>query len=192
MRTLITLALVAAALPAFANGNSDSVKADVKVTIVAPVKITSDGALNFGKIVVNDITQDASVTIKTTTAPNGNTVPTIEGWNGCAAYKNSTAGLDAPQFHVSHDVQTVVNAKVLVSIEDTIILHGGKEGAKPCSLKTNNDLPAVDCNLTNIDGQSEIKDYVAFHHFGVGGTLSIPAGNLGEKTGKIGVTVSYI
>ncbi len=186
----LALVLVAASASLFADGNSDTAKAEAKVHIVAPVKIISEGSINFGKIVVDDYNVPASVTMKVTTSNNGYTQATLTDWVACAPFKNSLAGVDAAQFHYSQDVQTSVAANVKVTIPATVTLTGGHGPA--CTLETLSDLPADDCSLANIKGQIEINDYVKFKHFGVGGKLNIPAKSLGEKKGELTVKVEYI
>lgn len=191
MRKLITLSLVAGLSSfAFADGNSDSATAKAKVHIVAPVKIVSDGEINFGQIVVDDITQDASVTMTTKTSDNGGTSAKLEGWSKCAQYKKNNVAIRGAEFHYSHDVQTAINANASITIDPSVTLTGGI--GSDVTLKTNSDLPADQCALASIKGQKEIKDYVQFNHFGVGGTLTIPAGALGYKEGTLTVKVEYI
>lgn len=53
MNKLIALAIVAGLAPlAFADGNTATATAQSSVTILAPVKVTTSGALEFGKVVV--------------------------------------------------------------------------------------------------------------------------------------------
>jgi hypothetical protein len=191
MRKLITLALVAASPVLFAaDGNSDSATAKAKVQIVAPVKIVSSGEINFGQIVVDDVTQQAKVTMKVDTAPDGNTSATLTGWDKCAQYKKNNVTVSGAQFHYTQDIQTAVAANVKITVDSSVTLTGGIGGA--VTLATNNDLPAEGCSLGDIKGQKEITNYVQFKHFGVGGTLTIPAGALGYKEGTLTVMVEYI
>jgi hypothetical protein len=191
MRKLITLALVAASPVLFAaDGNSDTATAKAKVQIVAPVKIVSSGEINFGQIVVDDVTQTAKVTMAVSTATDGNTVATLSGWDKCAQYKKNNVAISGAQFHYSQDVQAAVAANVKISIDSTVSLTGGIGGA--VTLATNNDLPADGCSLADIKNQKEVAGYVQFKHFGVGGTLTIPAGALGYKEGTLTVKVEYI
>lgn len=190
MRKLIALAIVAAAPALLADGNSDTATAKAKVHIVAPVKIVSDGEINFGQIVVDDVNQPASVVMTPKTTDNGGTTATLSGWDKCAQYKKNNVTVRAAEFHYSHDVQTTINAQVGITIDPTVSLTGGIGG--PVTLTTNNDLPADLCALGSIKGQKEITGYVQFNHFGVGGKLDIPAGALGQKVGTLTVKVEYI
>lgn len=190
MRSLITLALVAAAFPVFADGNSDTASAKAKVHIVAPVKVMSTSDINFGQIVVDDVTQPASVKMVTNTAPGGNSVATLTDWNKCAPYAKNNVAITAAEFHYSHDIQTTVGAQVKITVDPEVTLAGGHGPA--VKLITNNDLPADACMLPTIDGQTKIAGYVGFKHFGVGGTLNIPAGALGKKEGTLNVKVEYM
>ena len=60
MKTLITLALVAGLAPfvSASDGNSSSASAQVSVTILAPVTVTTSGSLEFGKVVVSNFPTD--------------------------------------------------------------------------------------------------------------------------------------
>lgn len=190
MRSLITLALVAAAFPVFADGNSDTATAQAKVHIVAPIKVVSTGEINFGQIVVDDITQDASVKMTPHTTPGGYTTASLSDWNKCAPYAKNNVAIAAAEFHFSQDVQASVGATVKISVDPEVTLAGGY--GPDVKLATNNDLPADGCFLGSIDGQTKIAGYVDFKHFGVGGTLNIPAGALGKKEGTLNVKVEYM
>ncbi len=190
MRSLITLALVAAAFPVFADGNSDTATAKAKVHIVAPVKVMATGEINFGQIVVDDVTQDASVTMITHSAPGMYSTATLTDWNKCAPYAKNNVAVTPAEFHFSQDIQADVAAQVKITVDPEVTLAGGY--GPDVKLVTNNDLPADTCMLATIDGQTAIAGYVGFQHFGVGGVLQIPAGALGKKEGTLNVKVEYM
>jgi len=86
MRKLITLALVVAAAPMFADGNGDQVTAQAGVNLYAPVKISKAKDISFGAVVLTS----TSDKLKVTMLENG----TVTYENG-AALKGSHAS--APQ-----------------------------------------------------------------------------------------------
>lgn len=63
MRKLITLALVVAAAPMFADGNSDQVSAQAGVNLYAPVKISKAQDITFGAVVLTNTADKLKVTM---------------------------------------------------------------------------------------------------------------------------------
>jgi spore coat protein U-like protein len=90
MRKLLTLVLVAGLAPlAFADGNTSTATATASVTILAPVYVGFQGALNFGKVVVSAapttmaisnsaaVTTDSNADVFKGSAKIGTTVPVL-------------------------------------------------------------------------------------------------------------------
>ncbi len=189
MRKLITLSLVAGVSTfAFAaDGNSATASATASVRIVAPLRIISNSNMNFGNIVVDDIADAAKVTMTTTTAPGDlYATPTLKDFVKCAQWKTKGT-VSAATFHYSYDLGVALN-DVKVTVDPIVNLTGGIGPA--VKLTTNSDLPADACFLS--DPRLDASAGTHQSHFGVGGTLDIPAGALGAKTGTVNVTVEYI
>ncbi len=186
MRTFIALALVAGASSfAFADGNSASTTATASVRIVAPIKILSNQNLDFGNIVVDDVNQAAQVTMTTSTSDGMlYSSATLGGWDKCAPYKKAGT-VKAASFHYSYDLGVAIN-EIGITIDPTVTLTGGF--GPDVTLTTNNDLPADACFLADLGNTAGTQQ----KHFGVGGTLDIPAKALGVKTGTIHVMVAYL
>lgn len=192
MRKLVALSLVLASGALFADGNSDSAQATASVRIVAPIRVVNNSDLSFGNIVVDDMNTPAEVTLTTSIKPGDlHPTATLTNWKKCAPFKRQ-GEVSAAGFHYSYDVWAAKAdlSGVKISIPETVTLSGGYGAA--CTVKTNNDLPADDCFLSNSHLNPQISGYTSQKHFGVGGTLSIPAGALGYKEGKFTVTVEYI
>ena len=186
MRTFLTLAIIAGfSSVAFADGNSATATATASVRIVAPVKILSNQNLDFGNIVVDDVDQAAKVTMTSNTSDGMlYSVGTLSHWDKCAPYKKAGT-VKAASFHYAYDAG-VASTDIGIVIDQKVTLSGGF--GPNVILNTNNDLPADACFLIDLgrtDGTQQ-------KHFGVGGTLEIPAKALGTKTGTINVTVTYL
>jgi len=197
MRKLITLALVAAAVPMMAAQTTTSVKtsatAPVKVRIIAPCHIQSDGKLDFGTVMMDEYNKAGAVGVIPSTNPNGGSQVSWKGYNNCSAFKSE--GMSVPEFHYRHDANFPVN--ILVEGKVVNPTAAGVDGwtanaggatvnmAKGILLQVGTDMPSDACGLfTPIAG-------VTSRHFGLGGVLQIPAGVYGVIEGSVTVAIAY-
>jgi len=184
MRTLITLALVAAPMMAAGPvGASSSATAKAYVNIVAPVYVESTADLSFGTVLMDQYGKGGTVTMTTETKPNSD--PTIKDtvYSNCAAYGGN---LSPAFFHYKkdsrYDVNVMVEGKATTGglVAATIPMGNG------VTLTPNTDLPADACGVFN-----PLPASVSAHHFGVGGVLKIAPDTFGERRGTISVVVAY-
>lgn len=191
MSKLVALSLALAAGAAFAAapaaGSSASTKADVSVRIVAPVKITAQPkGINFGNLLVADLSKPSSVELVTNTVPSGGTTAELKNFVNVSSFK--TAEVSAAEIHYSHDTwagtQGFVDGPKWDSSIDLVLDGVGQGKVKFTPAK---DTP-VDCALSaDVDhGQG-----ITTKHFGLGGKLDIEAGTVGAFKGTLNLTIEY-
>ncbi|WP_424493593.1 DUF4402 domain-containing protein [Salinimicrobium sp. GXAS 041] len=145
--------------------NSSNASAEVNAEIVSPLKITSSGALNFGKIASTTSAGDVTVTpgnsrtIGKDMIVPGNTTTTV------------------PTFTVTKEEG--LTYKVVTGSEILKIQGGDEDDAATIKIKD------ITTSLESNSGQSDDT-------FTMGGTLEIAAEQApGNYQGKVSVTVSY-
>lgn len=194
MRTLIALAVVAGSATLFAQSdpNHDMAQAKAMVHVIAPIKVKATQGINFGTLVVNDPTQPASVVMDAESLPNLPSIAFLKKFSNCARMHKKGNHPTAATVHVSFDCQEgrTANKNLKITLDKTVALAGGI--GPDCVLTPIPDRPLDPCCLPVIKGQVEVKNYVRFAHFGVGGKLDIPVGALGVKKGIVHVKVEYM
>lgn len=108
MRKLITLALVVAAAPMFADGNSSEVSAKAGVNLYAPVKISKAKDISFGAVVLTS----TSDKLKVTMAEDG----TVTYENGAALKGKNSAAPQAALFNFTKDNTLTVDWTIPTSL----------------------------------------------------------------------------
>jgi hypothetical protein len=177
MRSLITLALAAAAPALFANGNTATASAEVGVKIFAPIAIVNpdQSKLDFGMVTVSDPGQPIKVTY-----PAGSPSASYEN---CDPYTGTSVGGQA-WFHIRKD-HDLGWGNVQILVPASVDLGGGvqvatdRQALQPCY--TLNGQPVFLSNTTWDD----------MKHFYVGGTLTAPKDTYGTFSGLMTVTASY-
>lgn len=221
MRTLITLAIVAAALPVFAQDyNSATASVGASARIVAPVTMFGFAQLNFGGIVVSPNlggATKATFELKPKTGDFGAFGPELEkgDYVNCSEYKGSkgVGSLSLATFHYTHDVWAAQHTVGALPAGMTFMDGGigytlsmsGNDGTNLMKGKLVADgaLGTGECDLelqhdlpadlcSGVGIGSPTDPWVRTKHFGVGGKLSIPAGTYGAMKGTITCTVQYI
>jgi hypothetical protein len=164
MNKLIALALVAGLAPfAFADdGNSATISnVNAAVVIYSPVTLSATGKLDFGKVVITDTTQIASVAL------NGSKVAT---YTNCAAFNGTVSGAGG----------AVLNFPTFTGTKDSSLSVG----------VTSYSATMQDCTI-NLATPVVVQSGTGFT-FPVFGTLNIPVGITGSKSGLVSVTVAYL
>lgn len=186
-----TCCLLAASAMFAADGNSDSAKADVKIQIVAPVKIKNISPIDFGTIVVDDYNKKAEVYMTFNgLLPNFSQSPSTKmTYVGCAPFKGNTAHTPGA-FVVERDAAEAPTAGrwmshvKFTSFDQFVELSGGHGG--PVQMVVCSDIPAEDFIAASpVEG-------VLTSRFQVAGALLIPAHCLGVKTGVFNIGVAYM
>lgn len=178
MKTLITLALVAASSSVlFADGSSATATAPVAVQLISPITLISNGIMQFGKVVVDDLNQPVAVTLTPTDGDSFTATKSIV--NGSVA--GSSQAPTVPFFHARYD-KTVGWAGLTVTTDANVALAPGV-----------NLVPDLATGLTYLHNCVifPLHPTQESQHFPLGGTLTADAGVLGSYTGLVSVTVAY-
>lgn len=162
MRKLITLALVVAAAPMFADGNSDSTTAKAGVNLYAPVKISKAQDISFGAVVLTSTTDKLKVTM----AQDG----TVTYENGAALKGKNSAAPQVALFNFTKDNTLTVAWNIPTELY----------------LDTANKVKwTVDYKITGDEQDSLLGNVVLF------GTLDAAAGVTGKFEKEFTVAVNY-
>ncbi len=180
MRTLVTLALVAASTALFADGNTSTATATVGVKIVSPISIVNpdQSQLNFGWVTVDDPTQGISVAYPP--AVNGAGTAT---YTNCSVYPGHFPGGQA-WFHLrkDHDLDWAnvnVTVPAVVPLGPGVLVTTASTPWYACG--TYLGLPILFSNTTGDD----------LRHFWVGGVLTADAGVFGNFSAVMTVVANY-
>jgi hypothetical protein len=164
MKSLLTLALVAGLAPlAFAeDGNTSSATAQASVTILAPVKVTTTGSLQFGKVVVSAFPSNITIDSTAHVTPDQN-----------ASIYVTPGATSVPYFTITKDATASVTVlfKSNFSPEATFTLD-----------------PAV---ITGAEGFATSAQ-TAYENKPLYGVLTLPTGTVpGVINGTITITATY-
>jgi len=175
---LVTLALVAASSFAlFADGKSATATAPVAVQIISPITLTSNGIMQFGKVVVDDMQNPVVITLTPTSGDFFTANKTIKNGSDLSSSQAPTV----PFFHARYD-QSVGWGGLTVTTDPIVNLGAGVNLVPDLGT----GLGFVrDCVIYPLQPGQEAK------HFPLGGTLTADAGVLGTYTGQVSVTVAY-
>lgn len=168
MRTLLTLALIAAGPALLADGNSASATINTAVKIYAPVSIQRHIDVDFGKIVVDSLAEPASVMLDPSTGA-------LKDFVKCAKMTGSSS-VQMGCFHYQYDSAAAVTVTLVASP-----MTGGDGG----------DVILTPAHSAEIPYSIGLPTFMAQERFWVGGKLDIPAGARGEKKGTITATIAY-
>lgn len=178
MKKLLSLALIAAASPVlFADGSSATATAPVAVQLISPITLISNGMMQFGKVVVDDLQQPVTVTLTPTDGDSFVAAKAIT--NGTAL--GSSQAPTVPFFHARYD-NTVGWAGLTVTTDANVNLGPGV-----------NLVPDLASGLAFLHNCVifPLHPSQAAQHFPLGGTLTADAGVLGSYSGLVSVTVAY-
>lgn len=177
MRKLIALSLVAAAAPAlFAEGNSRSqATTTASVTIFAPVKLLAIWGADFGKIMLDDMSQPASIEL---TPSKSKGIPGVGTYANAVNCSPKTAGNSFTAAHF--DLFQDNSLAVCINLGPKVDLGSGVMFT-PAMGEWDLEYPGI------------YKAYkgATWWHFDVGGKLEIPAGVVGKFTKEFTVTANY-
>lgn len=182
MRTLITLALVAASTALVANGNSSQASAWVGVKIVSPILIgnPNQSKLNFGVVTVADAGQPIALKWE----PDVNGAGVMEYTNADPYANGANPTKSFAWFHLRKD-HDLAWSNVNIDVPATVDLGSGVMVATKSS-------PLGPCGtLYGFPPFLSNTTYDDIQHFFVGGTLTAPANTFGNFSGTLTVTASY-
>lgn len=175
---LISLALVAASSATlFAGGASATATAPASVQIISPITLISNGVMEFGKVVVDDLSQPVVVKLEPTHNDSFTANKTIT--NGTAL--SSSQAPTVPFFHARYD-KTVGWGGLTVTTDPLVNLGAGVNLVPELGLGFVKNGCVI---FPPLDPSQEAS------HFPVGGTLTADPGVLGTYNGLVSVTVAY-
>lgn len=176
---LINLALVVAGSASlFAGGaGSATATAPASVQIISPITLISNGVMEFGKVVVDDLSQP--VVVKLTPTGNDSFIADKTIINGTAL--SSSQAPTVPFFHARYD-KTVGWGGLTVTTDPVVNLGAGVNLVPELGLGFVKNGCVI---FPPLDPSQEAS------HFPVGGTLTADPGVLGTYNGLVSVTVAY-